>query len=178
MSTTSTLEVESLTGRVELWSRALYAIQDFPFTGMGMGTFGYVMPVLYPLFQVSPDVIVLHAHDEFLQVAVDLGLPGLAAFLGIYLIAVWMLIAVWRRDTDSFRRAVALGLLTGVLAHAVFGLTDAVLLTAKPSVFWWALLGLAAGTFLLTDRDKANLKVSLADKDDQKMAANAASVQS
>ena len=159
------LGVETLSGRVELWSRALYAIQDFPFTGMGMGTFGYVMPVLYPLFLVSPDVMILHAHDEFLQVAVDLGLPGLVAFLAIYLTIVWMQITVWRRDHDPFRRTAALGLLVGLISHAVFGLSDAVLLGAKPSIFWWALLGLGAATFLLAEQDQLNQAVAAPTRD-------------
>jgi len=155
-ATAQRLGVETLSGRVEVWSRALYAIQDFPFTGMGMGTFGYVIPVLYPLFLISPDVMISHAHDEFLQVAVDLGLPGLVAFLAIYLAVVWTQITVWRRDQDPFRRTVALGLLVGLTSHAVFGLSDAVLLGAKPSVFWWALLGLAVATFLLAEQDQFN----------------------
>ncbi len=31
--------MNTLSGRVEIWSRAIYAIQDFAFTGMGMNTF-------------------------------------------------------------------------------------------------------------------------------------------
>jgi len=40
----------TVSGRVEVWSRALYGIQDFPFTGMGMNAFRRVVPVLYPCF--------------------------------------------------------------------------------------------------------------------------------
>jgi len=141
--------LETLNGRIELWSRALYAIQDFPFTGMGMGTFGYVIPVLYPLFMVSPDVVILHAHDEFLQVALDLGLPGLVSFLAIYLLIGWMLSSVLRRDTDRFYHWMALAILVGLISHATWGMTDAILLGAKPAILWWALLGLGAATFLL-----------------------------
>jgi putative inorganic carbon (HCO3(-)) transporter len=141
--------LETLSGRVEVWSRALYAIQDFPFTGMGMGTFPHVIPVLYPYFTISPDAPISHAHDEFLQVAVDLGIPGLVAFLAIYLASAQSLIAVIRRSTDSFRRAAALGVAVGLASHAVHGLTDAVLLGTKPSVVWWMLLGLGMATFAL-----------------------------
>ena len=71
-----------LDGRLEIWSRALYAIQDFPFTGLGFGTFEQVVAVLYPLF-LNPAGTVPHAHNLFLQVAVDLGLPGLVAYLAV-----------------------------------------------------------------------------------------------
>ena len=39
---------------IEIWSRALYALQDFPFTGVGLGAFRRVVNVLYPLFLVPP----------------------------------------------------------------------------------------------------------------------------
>ncbi len=140
-------EIETLNGRLELWSRTFYAIQDFPFTGMGMGTFGDVIPVLYPLFLISPDSKVYHAHDEFLQVAVDLGLPGLVAFISIYVMVVGSLTHMLMQDRDAFRQAVALGVQVGLISHAVYGLTDAVLLGAKPGLVWWALLGLASSAF-------------------------------
>ena len=40
-------DVES---RIELWSRAISMIEDFPFTGIGMNNFRRVMPVMYPVF--------------------------------------------------------------------------------------------------------------------------------
>ena len=141
--------LETLSGRVEVWSRALYAIQDFPFTGMGMGTFPRVIPVLYPYFTISPDTPVPHAHDEFFQVAVDLGIPGLVAFLAIYLASAQSLITVIRQSADPFRRVAALGVVVGLTSHAVYGLTDAVLLGTKPSFVWWILLGLGMATFAL-----------------------------
>jgi len=96
--------------------RAHSMLSGFPFTGMGMGTFGYVVPVLYPLFMVSPDVVILHAHDEFLQVAVDLGLPGLVSFLAIYLLIGWTLLSVLRRDTDPFYHLMAFAILAGLIS--------------------------------------------------------------
>jgi hypothetical protein len=42
----------SLADRLEIWSRAIYGIQDFPFTGMGMNAFRKVVHVLYPLLTI------------------------------------------------------------------------------------------------------------------------------
>ena len=67
---------ENAAGRVELWSRAIEGIQDFPFTGMGMNAFRTVMPAIYPTFLTSPDFDVAHAHNHLLQAALDIGLPG------------------------------------------------------------------------------------------------------
>ncbi len=145
------LSLNSLEGRLEVWSRAIYGIQDFPFTGMGMNAFRKVVPVLYPLFLVSPEVDIGHAHNEFLQAALDLGIPGLIAFIAIYIIAFWMLADIWRKSVGQNSilpyRAVVLGLGGGLLAHLLYGLTDAVALGAKPGLLFWMLLGLIAGLY-------------------------------
>ena len=131
-------------GRVEIWSRALYGMADFPFTGMGMNMFRRVAPVLYPLFGSPPDQDIAHAHNEFLQAALDLGVPGLVAFLALVLGAGWVLLRALRRER-GFRRALAVGLWGGLVAHAAFGMVDAVALGAKPGFLFWALLALAGG---------------------------------
>jgi putative inorganic carbon (HCO3(-)) transporter len=148
------LSLNTLEGRLEVWSRAIYGIQDFPFTGMGMNVFRKVLPVLYPLFLIGPDIDIGHAHNEFFQAALDLGIPGLIAFLALYIGAFWMLHDVWR-DTrypsiyNEYRsqvtRLLILGLGGGLLAHLLYGLTDTVALGAKPGILFWILLGLIAG---------------------------------
>ncbi len=153
---TSALSPESVTstweGRTEVWSRAVYGIQDFPFTGMGMNTFRRVVHVLYPLFLVGPDVDLAHAHNELLQAALDLGVPGLIAFVALYLGATVMLWQIWTQAqatlNDAFVvRAVVLGLGAGLFAHLVYGMTDAVTLGSKPGVLFWMILGLIAGLY-------------------------------
>ena len=66
----------SLEGRIEVWSRAISMIQDFLFTGIGRGSFGPLADTLYPFFLAAPGTGP-HAHNLFLQVAVDLGILGL-----------------------------------------------------------------------------------------------------
>ncbi|MCI0475637.1 MAG: O-antigen ligase family protein [Anaerolineales bacterium] len=144
--------INTLEGRLEIWSRAIYGIEDFAFTGMGMNTFRRVVHVLYPLFLIGPDSDIAHAHNEFLQAGLDLGVPGLIAFASLYVGAAMMLGAIWTRaralmPDAFFVRAVVLGLGAGLLAHLVYGMTDAVALGAKPGVLFWLLLGLIAGLY-------------------------------
>jgi putative inorganic carbon (HCO3(-)) transporter len=140
--------IDTIDGRVEIWSRAVYGIEDFPLTGMGMNSFRRVVHLLYPLFLISPDTDIAHAHNEFLQAALDLGIPGLIAFGAIYAIAAWMLHGIWTASGDEpLTRALVLGLGGGLLAHLVYGLTDAVALGAKPGVLFWMLLSLTCGLF-------------------------------
>jgi putative inorganic carbon (hco3(-)) transporter len=148
LTTERALSLNTLESRVEIWSRAIYGLQDFPFTGMGMNTFREVVHVLYPLFMIAPDNDFGHAHNEFLQAGLDLGIPGMIAFIGLYLGAYWMLFRLWRgisggeSQVPGFPKAHIIGLAGGLTAHLLYGMTDAVSLGAKPGLLFWMLLGL------------------------------------
>jgi putative inorganic carbon (HCO3(-)) transporter len=134
---------DDVSGRMEVWSRALYGIHDFPITGMGMNTFRKVMPILYPTFLTSPDFDVAHAHNHLLQVALDLGIPGLVAYASIWMLVGVLLVAVYRRSTERTDRTMACVLGAGLIAHFVFSMTDAIPLGAKVGVLFWLTLALA-----------------------------------
>lgn len=141
----SNFSVLSLDWRVETWSRAVWAIKDVPLTGLGMNIFRSAVGMLYPTFQFSAANDLAHAHNELLQAAVDLGLPGLVAFLALYVGAIGMLISAVR--SKGAWRLLALGLLGGLFAHFIFGVTDTVALGAKPGFLFWWLLGMVCGLY-------------------------------
>ncbi len=141
--------VGGLSGRPEIWSRALYMIQDFPFTGVGMGLFGRVAAVLYPFFTISPDAEVSHAHNLFLQVAVDLGLPGLVAWLALFWLACIAGSQAYRggRATgDGWSAGLGAGLICSQIALATHGMVDAVTWGTRPAIIVWAIWGIAMAT--------------------------------
>lgn len=140
----------SIDGRLEIWSRAIYGLQDFSFTGMGMNNFRKVVHILYPLFLISPDSDIAHAHNQWLQAGLDLGIPGLIAYLAIWFGTVAMLIGTWRSSRDFWQRAATIGFAGAMAASFVYGMTDAVALGAKPSFLWWMMLGIITGNFLHT----------------------------
>jgi putative inorganic carbon (HCO3(-)) transporter len=154
MASTVTLE-----GRIELWSRALYALQDFPFTGCGLGSFGTVVHLLYPLFLVGPEFRIWHAHNLYFQVALDLGLPGLIAYLALVGTALWIGLRVAQGslcDTAAASpqyRWLGLGIVGSLVAFHVYGLTDTVALGAKAGVAFWMLLALAAALWTVLRKE-------------------------
>jgi len=136
--------VNSLQARLELWQRAIYIMQDFPYTGISIGTFDSVINVMYPLFLIGPDAVVFHAHNLYLQTGAEFGIPGLIAYLGLltaFILTTWAIL----RSSASGRgfRAIAIGLLCGLIAHLLYGLTDAIVLANKTGTFIWAAFGLA-----------------------------------
>lgn len=142
-------------GREELWSRALFLMQDFPFTGVGLGMPERVINLLYPLFTVSADSPWLHVHNTYLQIGSEMGIPGLIAFVAL-LLAVGAALTKQARNRGvvgagsprprdgAWRRPLALGLLGSLLVFAVHGLVDAPLASPKLAVLFFGLLGLMA----------------------------------
>ena len=133
-----------LADRLEIWSRALYALADFPLTGTSMNGFVLVVARLYPLFRIAPGTPVNHAHNQLLQAGLDLGLLGLVAYLALWLVSAGLLWRCWRREHDPPRRALVLGLAGALLAGWLFGVFDAIGLGTRPAVLWWLLLAQVA----------------------------------
>ncbi|MDP2954674.1 MAG: O-antigen ligase family protein, partial [Chloroflexota bacterium] len=141
-----TQSVGSWQGREEVWSRAIYMMQDFPYTGVGMGTFNRVANIMYPFFLAGPEAQIPHAHNLFLQVGVDLGYPGLIAYLAMVLVCIalaWRSYGLSRKRNETSMAALAVGLLGSFVALVVHGLTDAASWGTKPAVIQWAIMGLA-----------------------------------
>ncbi|MCI0394891.1 MAG: O-antigen ligase family protein, partial [Chloroflexi bacterium] len=136
---------EALTFRTEIWSRAIQATRDFAFTGLGLNTFPKAVLVLYPYFLLHNPGDATHAHNQLLQMGVDMGVPGMVVYLALLLGAAAMLLRVWRKNAAGWGRALAAGFAGCLLAFQGYGLFDAVGLGEKPAVILWFLLGLVAG---------------------------------
>jgi len=136
----------TLDQRLEIWSRALSIIQDFPFTGIGIGCFQAVVARIYPLFLISKGTV-SHAHNLYLQVAVDLGLPGLAAYLAILGIAAHQAIGAYRRlifQEERHLGLLAAACLSSLLGMCVHGFLDSAVWGNKGAFIPWVMLGLCA----------------------------------
>jgi putative inorganic carbon (HCO3(-)) transporter len=135
----------TLQQRGQVWEVAGAMVMDFPLTGVGLGMFPRVADIFYGSMAVfGPFANLPHAHDLLLQVAVDIGLPGLAFFVVLTAAAA---VAGWRaiRGAPSEpTRAVVVGAVGGLLAYYLFGLTDVIGLGEKPGLLFWGLLGIVA----------------------------------
>lgn len=134
-------------GRLEIWSRALYGLADFPFTGMSMNGFRRVVHILYPLFLISPDTDLGHAHNHLLQAGLDLGILGLISYLGIWLLSFGLLYKSWQPLKKHPQHALIIGISGSLAAGWLFGMLDAIALGARPGFIWWLLLAVAVALF-------------------------------
>ncbi|MCI0476920.1 MAG: O-antigen ligase family protein, partial [Anaerolineales bacterium] len=127
----------TLASRLEVWQRGLMMVRDFPYTGIGIGTYNPIAHLLYPFFIAAPDEVVPHAHNQFLEVAVDLGIPGLITYIGLLIAFGVCATRTYRANQETNIRALIVGLAAGMFAHHVFGLTDAFILGTKPGIVMW-----------------------------------------
>ena len=127
--------------RQQIWRIASWMISDFPYTGVGMGTFNAAALHLYPL----PAVADPGAHNLYLQVGVDLGIPGLIAFASILILALYMSItsiSCLASSEDQALRALAVGLFAGIVALLFHGLVDITVWGTRMSFLPWLIIGL------------------------------------
>jgi len=139
--------------RSDLWQWAIYILQDFPFTGIGLHSFPLVVENFYPLFDIAAGIRVPHAHSLFLQIAVDLGIPGFVAF--------WMLLGIWgclvweslKRTQAGLMMAIyrpwVLGVAGGMIAHLIYGIMDTIALGEIAGIVFWLNLALTVSLWRL-----------------------------
>jgi O-antigen ligase len=150
--------------RFDLWNTSLRMMRDYPLTGIGMSMFRgvvqreeYAIPYYQELGYPPP-----HAHNEWLQMGVDLGIPGFVLYIAWQVAVVWMLWQGWRSAND-YARIVAMAVFAGLLAHAVYGIGDAVTLWDRFSFVLWWLVGLAGAQYVLIrgeqEADVADVKI-------------------
>jgi putative inorganic carbon (HCO3(-)) transporter len=145
----------SLQGRLEIWSRGIFMIQDFPFTGIGMGSFTQVADTLYPFFTAPPETI-RHSHNLFIQIAVDLGIPGLIAWLSIWFLvafSAWQVHRLGKEHGLLWYAGLGAGLLASQIALGVHGIVEAVVWgLVRPAPIVWGVWGVTIASWNLLVR--------------------------
>jgi hypothetical protein len=103
----------------------------------------------YPVFHFPYGKDIGHSHQTYLQVALDLGLPGLVSYLALLGGTLYTGGRSYKQSPARLTRLTILGGLTGLVVHAVWGLTDAVALGAKQGFLWWAMMALVVAAVVV-----------------------------
>jgi O-antigen ligase len=138
----------SFNWRLDKWRRALPLIAARPFAGWGLGS--------YPFHQASangpgssPAVVAMagvsldeQAHNEYVQMAVELGLVGLMLYLLLLASFFAKAVQALGQLPDGRRKLVLLGCMAGVVAQMVDAIGNPAWRYPQCSLFFWLLLGL------------------------------------
>lgn len=146
--------------RILIWESAADIIADHPLTGAGLNMFrNERVRARYPVAGYEQQVLP-HAHNAWLQIGTDMGIAGIALLLAWQGVAARLLWRLWRVGGIQ-ARLIAVGCGGGLLAHAIFGLADAIPLWDRFAFVGYLLTGLALGqNWLITSsrQDHAILK--------------------
>lgn len=132
--------------RFVLYETSFNMIRHHPLAGVGVNT--YVLNYQkYKLRDTSPETAGSrwYAHNSFLQMASEIGILG----LGIFIWLLYLLFSKWwkfyRTGKDRFFELCGLGIVMGLAAFLIHGLTETNLYYPKIAVLFWFQAGLLMG---------------------------------
>jgi putative inorganic carbon (HCO3(-)) transporter len=125
--------ITNLETRAGYWRLALETLARQPILGIGVSQF----------HEGPPDAsgqrsYTAHAHNIFLQVALDVGFVGLAGYLWTF---GWCALRA-RHTSLTFAGLITSGAALSLVATHLFGLTDAIALGSKVGLFQWLCAGI------------------------------------
>ncbi len=141
--------------RLYIWEHTLRLIYARPLAGWGLETLGEVFPYSQPglveHFGLRP-VIIDRAHNDLLQMAVSVGVPGATAYAVFWGLVVVSAVRLWRRSGGRLR-LLAAGWLSAIVAYLIQAQFSFSAVALAPIV--WLLAGAACG-WEATTRERGN----------------------
>ena len=123
--------------RWALWDSTMYIVRENPIWGIGWNTFYLVYPD-YNYYIQGPNVLMYHAHNLYLNMLAEIGIPGLISFITVLLGHV---ITSIRLQGDVFRKAASISVGALAVGVLVSGLSDFELYSHQVTITFWLLMG-------------------------------------
>jgi putative inorganic carbon (hco3(-)) transporter len=121
--------------RVEIWKAGLEMVKEHPFFGVGYGLFESYLPLYWS--GGARD-----AHNTYLIVAAEMGIPALIVFLWIVWRIFLQTLGLYLTTQDVFSKALALGFLGGLFGLLMSNMFGSRLDSQEVSSYFWILAAL------------------------------------
>lgn len=133
--------------RINVWMSVLEMIKDRPILGIGPGNNAFNK--IYPLYQ-KPKFTALSAYSIFLEILVETGFIGFAAFIWFLVVTFnqgWTQLQRLRQQNDpqAFWLIAAIATLPGELGQGLF---DTVWYRPEVNTLWWLTVALIASYYV------------------------------
>ncbi len=119
--------------RPQWWQTSLELIKKYPLTGIGLGRFRYEYQHSGPPEQYN---IPYHAHNIYLHIAVEHGIPSLLLFLWMVVIICQQVYRI-RSATDFWGSGTFIGASGFLISALIYGLADNILHQRTVLLFWF-----------------------------------------
>jgi len=107
--------------RISIWRDTLGLIRQHPFLGIGLGSFSVAYTSVQTAFL---NLLVEHAHCDYLEVATELGLPGAILVFGSIFWVLAQTARRYRKTEEHFDKAISLACIGSIAAILVHSLAD------------------------------------------------------
>jgi len=141
--------------RLSIWCDTLKLIHQHPLLGTGLGTFSVAYPSVQTAFL---NLLVDHAHCDYLEVVSELGLPGGILVFGSILWVHGQAVRHYWEAEDRFETAICLGCAGSITAILVHSLADFNLYIPANALVFAVIIALAWSAS--QSQDKGNRRVS------------------
>jgi O-antigen ligase len=126
--------------RVGIWRGVLRMLKDVGFCGIGIGEGAFEK--IYPMYALSGIETAPHAHNLYLQIAVEMGVLALVMFLAFVFLFAQFSFSFCKTAMSRSNKLLCLGIFCGVLALLVQGMTDYVWYNYRVFLLFWMVVGL------------------------------------
>lgn len=129
--------------RIATYRNSFNMIREYPFIGLGANTYmkNYKKYKEVPEYRNVVTSDYMYAHNNFLHMAAEIGLIGLAIFIWL----LYKLFAecrnIYRSLNDNFLKVVSVSLSACLIAFLVNGLTESSLYYSRVAILFWYIAG-------------------------------------
>ncbi|MFW5733585.1 MAG: O-antigen ligase family protein [Oceanidesulfovibrio sp.] len=114
---------EGLHHRIEISRSVLPLVGEYAATGAGLGNFKETY-LAHSLPRYGGRFELIYAHNDWLQIAAEAGVPGLVLAAGGFILLLAWSFRIWRTRHDVFITSIGLGLITGLISIALHSFSD------------------------------------------------------
>jgi O-antigen ligase len=129
--------------RIAIWRDTLGLIRQHPIMGTGLGSYSVVYPSVQTTFL---NLLVEHAHCDYLEVTSELGLPAGILLFGSFFWVLARSVRQYREGEEHFDKTVSLGCIGSIAAILVHSLADFNLYIPANALVFTVILAMAWST--------------------------------
>lgn len=144
--------------RVNIWKGVLQMLEDIGFFGIGIGEEAFRK--VYPIYSLAGIEAAPHAHNLYLQIAVEMGVFALIFFFIFIFVFTQFSFSFSKNAMSRSNRLLSMGIFCGAAALLIQGLTDYVWYNYRIFLLFWIVVGLGvAHVFTAKDTEEESDRI-------------------
>ena len=116
----STINIDdtSTSNRLRFYNHALDQVYNSPFIGVGLGNWKFES-IKYDSLNIRGYIVPYHVHNDFLEIATEIGLLGLLSYLLIFMFSVFILIKLLINSKNTYDVLIVLFLSIFLISYLI-----------------------------------------------------------